>query len=67
MAYQQNWNPKNKMLEKDAIDFLSSQVIEITENAFHMRRHEVPIHFHLLRNPLVKQVDLPFLLSDNIF
>ena len=38
MAYEQNWNPKNKMPEKDAIDFLSSQVIEITDNAFHIRK-----------------------------
>ena len=38
MAYQQNWNPKSKMPEKDAIDFLSSQVIEVTDNAFHIRK-----------------------------
>ncbi len=38
MAYEQNWNPDSKMVEKEAIAFLCTQVTEVTDNAFHIRK-----------------------------
>ena len=38
MAYEQNWNPYNKLTEKDAIAFLTRVVPDITDNAFHVRK-----------------------------
>ena len=38
MAYELNWNPKDKMPEQEAIAFLTEQVPEITENAFHVKK-----------------------------
>jgi limonene-1,2-epoxide hydrolase len=38
MAYEHNWNPDNKLTEKDAIAFLTRVVPDITDNAFHIRK-----------------------------
>jgi hypothetical protein len=38
MAYEQNWNPKEKLSEKDAIVFLTRAVPDLTNNAFHIRK-----------------------------
>ena len=38
MAYEMNWNPKNKMPEDEAIAFLNGQLVEITDNAFFVRK-----------------------------
>ena len=38
MAYVQNWNPDNKLSEKEAIAFLTRVVPDITDNAFHIRK-----------------------------
>ena len=38
MAYEQNWNPKNKIPEEEAIAFLNGQLVEITDNAFFVRK-----------------------------
>ena len=38
MAYEHNWNPDNKLTEKDAIAFLTGVLPDITDNAFHIRK-----------------------------
>ena len=38
MAYEQNWNPKNKMPEEEAIAFLNGHLVDITNNAFYVRK-----------------------------
>jgi len=38
MAYEQNWNPKSKLPEEEAIAFLNRQVVDITDNAFFVRK-----------------------------
>ena len=38
MAYEMNWNPKNKMPEDEAIAFLNGQLVDITDNAFYVRK-----------------------------
>tara|TARA_R110000823_G_scaffold206825_5_gene337528 strand:+ start:89 stop:367 length:279 start_codon:yes stop_codon:yes gene_type:complete len=38
MAYEQNWKPKDKLSQADAIAFLNRVVPDITNNAFHVRR-----------------------------
>ncbi len=38
MAYEHNWNPDNKLTEKDAITFLTGVLPDITDNAFHIRK-----------------------------
>lgn len=38
MAYEQNWNPKNKLSDKDAIAFLTRVVPDLTDNAFHIQK-----------------------------
>ncbi len=38
MAYEHNWNSKDKISEKEAIAFLTRVVPDITDNAFHIRK-----------------------------
>ena len=38
MAYEHNWNPDNKLTEKDAIAFLTGVLPDIKDNAFHIRK-----------------------------